>query len=391
MENTDNLYNYAFERSVLSSIMFEPSQIHIVSQSLNESDFYLPAHRDIYNIMQQLDKKDLPIDEEFLKKYLVQHNKFDEQVMLEMLTATPISDITAYISEIKDGSVKRSLLTLSTDIKKLMFEGSIPTADIISMISKQVDEQHQNITSLLPNNFNQLLEQLSDTSLLAVPKDLQPIEGTHGFFYLGGMHVVHGLSKAGKTYFVLQTLNQAKGVKVVWLDGDQNDLTMVNKFTNITHLAPLSPDIFLDRWINTNIDYSGVVFVIDSLKDFKNSQEMDTNNGMDNIIKRLKQLTKMGATVVVVHHSTLKRGVGKDGKDTIKIKGNEEAIYSNSDITYLFERNFEEGTSALKAERSRVDTMRSGTIVTRTKEMGWVKVTELSLTSISENSNEEIF
>ena len=45
----DNLYNLAFERSVLSSIVFEPSQFDELSTALKEDDFYLPAHKDIFN------------------------------------------------------------------------------------------------------------------------------------------------------------------------------------------------------------------------------------------------------------------------------------------------------------------------------------------------------
>ena len=59
----DNLYNLAFERSILSSIVFEPSQFDDLSVALREDDFYLPAHQDIFKVMMLLLQKDQPIDE----------------------------------------------------------------------------------------------------------------------------------------------------------------------------------------------------------------------------------------------------------------------------------------------------------------------------------------
>ena len=210
-------------------------------------------------------------------------------------------------------------------------------------------------------HFNRFLKHMSNPELLAVPKDLQPIPGTNNFFYFGALHLVHGLAKTGKTHFVLETLNYARNIDVIWLDGDFNDAAMVKKFQNITHLAPLESDAYLDMWINANIDYAGKIFIIDSLKDFKNKQDMDTNSGMDAIIKRFKYLTKKAATVIVIHHSTVIYGVSSSA-NKIKIKGNEEAIYSNCDITYLFTRDFNSNCSELLCERSRINHIRSGAI-----------------------------
>ena len=62
----DNLYNLAFERSILSSIIFEPSQFDELSVALKKDDFYLPAHQDIFGVMLLLLQLDKPIDEEFI-------------------------------------------------------------------------------------------------------------------------------------------------------------------------------------------------------------------------------------------------------------------------------------------------------------------------------------
>ncbi len=212
------------------------------------------------------------------------------------------------------------------------------------------------------NGVDEVIQRLSDPALLSIPKDLKVIDGTWGRFYYGGMHLVHGISKVGKTLFVLDTLNRAKDAKVIWLDGDQNDKRMVDKFKNIVHLPPLNPDSYLDQWLQCGVDFKGVVFVIDSLKDFRNSSEMDSNTGMDTIIKRFKHFTKLGATVIVIHHST---PLWKENKMSgVKLKGNAEAVYSNTDITYLLERDWDKQESKLTCERSRVEEMPTGAVQT---------------------------
>ncbi len=136
----DNLYNLAFERSILSSIVFEPSQFDDLSVELKSDDFYLPAHQDIFNAMLTLLQKDQPIDEEFIKKELIKMKKFDEQIMLEILSANPISNTRAYVDEVKDKSLKRHLLTLTTEIKRVTVEEELPSAEVVDIVEKKLYE-----------------------------------------------------------------------------------------------------------------------------------------------------------------------------------------------------------------------------------------------------------
>jgi len=136
----DNLYNLAFERSILSSIIFEPSQFDELSVILKKDDFYLPAHQDIFAAMLTLLQKDQPIDEEFIKKELIKAKKFDEQVLLEILSANPISNTKAYVDEIKDKSLKRHLLTLTTEIKRVTVEEELPSAEVVDIVEKKLYE-----------------------------------------------------------------------------------------------------------------------------------------------------------------------------------------------------------------------------------------------------------
>ena len=136
----EKLYNLAFERAVLSSVIFEPSQYDELDNILKPDDFYLPAHQDILSAIQSLFRRDEPIDEEFLRKELSAKKKFDENVMLEILSANPISNTAAYVKEIKEKSLKRHLLTLTTEIKKVTLEEELPGSDVVDLVEKKLYE-----------------------------------------------------------------------------------------------------------------------------------------------------------------------------------------------------------------------------------------------------------
>jgi replicative DNA helicase len=140
----ENLYNLAFERSILSSIIFEPSQFDDFEMILKVEDFYLSAHQDIYKAIVTLVRADKPIDEEFLKKELEREKKFDEGVMLEILSANPISNTRAYVNEVKDKALKRHLLTLTTEIKRVTVEEELPSDQVIDIVEKKLYEITQN-------------------------------------------------------------------------------------------------------------------------------------------------------------------------------------------------------------------------------------------------------
>jgi len=140
----DNLYNIAFERSILSSIIFEPEQFDELITIPKKDDFYLPAHQDIFYAMTLLSRNETPIDEEFIEIELVKIKKFDEMVMLEILSANPISNTKAYVAEIKDKSLKRHLLTLTTEIKRVTVEEEFSSAEVIDIVEKKLYEITQN-------------------------------------------------------------------------------------------------------------------------------------------------------------------------------------------------------------------------------------------------------
>ncbi|MBL0708123.1 MAG: replicative DNA helicase [Sulfurimonas sp.] len=222
----DNLYNLAFERSILSSIVFEPQQFDDLSVSLNKDDFYLPAHQDIYIAMTSLMQKDLPIDEEFIKKELFKVKKFDEQVMLEILSANPISNTKAYVNEIKDKSLKRHLLTLTTEIKRVTVEEELPSEEVVDIVERKLYEITQdNQTSDFKDSpkmtsdtmaYIQEMKERGNSVLVGVDTGYHELNKMTTGFGKGDLVIIAARPAMGKTSLVLNTVNnlivQGKGV-----------------------------------------------------------------------------------------------------------------------------------------------------------------------------------
>lgn len=136
----EDLYNLTFERSVLSSIVFDPASFKEIS--LDAADFYLAAHQKIYEAMVWLDKEDKPIDEEFIKTYLNHQKSFDERAMVEILTANPISNVREYVAQIKAFSQKRALWLLGINLQKQEFHEVSEAINYAESSLKSIVDMH---------------------------------------------------------------------------------------------------------------------------------------------------------------------------------------------------------------------------------------------------------
>ncbi len=133
----DSVYSINIERAVLSSILFNPEELEDVLGVLRPKDFYLPAHKKIFEVMVRLHNDDMPIDEEFIRKRL-DSKDVDDSILLEILSANPITNTLAYVREIKDGSVKRELASLATTIKKVAIEEDVSANEALDTIQGEL-------------------------------------------------------------------------------------------------------------------------------------------------------------------------------------------------------------------------------------------------------------
>lgn len=317
----DNLYSLAFERSILSSIVFEPSQFDELSVALKKDDFYLPAHQDIFASMLILLQKDLPIDEEFIKKELSRIKKFDEQVMLEILSANPIANTKAYVDEIKDKSLKRHLLTLTTEIKRVTIEEELPSAEVVDIVEKKLYEITQdNQTSDFKDSPKMTFDTMEyikemkargNSVLVGVDTGFSELNKMTTGFGKGDLVIIAARPAMGKTSFILNTVNSlitnGKGVAFFSLEMPAEQLML--RLFSIQTSIPLQKlrvgDMDDIQWSALN----GAVDRMNSAKLFVDDQGSININQLRSKLRKLKN-QHPEIEIAVIDYLQIMQGVG---------------------------------------------------------------------------------
>ncbi len=317
----DNLYNLAFERSILSSIVFEPSQFDELSVILKADDFYLPAHQDIFKAMLHLLQREQPIDEEFIKKELIKVKKFDEQVLLEILSANPISNTQAYVNEIKDKSLKRHLLTLTTDIKRVTVEEELPSEEVIDIVEKKLyeitqDNQTSDFKDAPKMTFDTMeyikeMKARGDTVLVGVDTGFSELNKMTTGFGKGDLVIIAARPAMGKTSFILNTVNslilQNKGVAFFSLEmpAEQLMLRLLSIQTSIPLQHLRTGNMNNEQWSSLN----GAIDRMNSAKLFVDDQGSININQLRSKLRKLKN-QHPEIEIAVIDYLQIMQGVG---------------------------------------------------------------------------------
>ncbi|MBL4730770.1 MAG: AAA family ATPase [Sulfurimonas sp.] len=204
----DNLYNLAFERSILSSIIFEPELFEELGTILKPDDFYLPSHSSIFLVISVLSQSGKPIDEEFIKAELTRRKSFDEQVMMEILSSNPISNTKAYVDEVLDKSKLRKLLTLSSSIQRITHEELGSSNEVVAEIETQLLNLDNGSNIDMPIDMNTAISQFNTMTL---PPLIKTGINAIDTMLCGGIEssqLIHigGESNVGKTLLTKQIL-----------------------------------------------------------------------------------------------------------------------------------------------------------------------------------------
>lgn len=132
---SENLYDLDLERAILSAIIYSEDAYSEVSFFINENDFYLPGHKEIYKAIIDCVNHDEPIETAFIKKYLGKN--YNEQIFADVLSAGSLIDIEKYGEELKEKSVRRELLAIAHRIPALINEPS-DAKDIVDKINGEI-------------------------------------------------------------------------------------------------------------------------------------------------------------------------------------------------------------------------------------------------------------
>jgi len=227
-----NLFNIDIERGILSAILFDGKVYEDIAAILRANDFYLPFHQAVFETMEELYKKDLPIDEIFLRDELKKKKRFDEESFLEIIGTTPVERVEAYSKELKDLATKRELIHFSNEIKKIVLEEDKRAVEEVEDIqSKLFAIATSNLAGDFKNSLNVVKDTIKFIQLQAAKKNRIVTGLDTGFIELnrktsgfgeGDLIIIAARPSMGKTAYALNlalnVIKQDKGVAIFSLE-----------------------------------------------------------------------------------------------------------------------------------------------------------------------------
>lgn len=295
----ENLHNINIEKSILSSILFEPSNFEDIFGEIGADAFYLPAHQNIFKAMEELSNSDMPIDEEFIKKRLFAKNKFDESALLDVLSANPLSNTMAYTKELKELYLKRELVKLTTEIKKVVTQEDMTSDDAIDTIQQKLYKITSETSSKdfkdAQTVIKETLEHINknkergNSLVIGVDTGFYGLNKQTSGFGKGDMIIVAARPAMGKTAFVLNIANNIlksnNGVAIFSLEmpAEQLMMRMLSAHTTIPLQEIKVGNLSDDGWSTLS---AGMDF-------FSSSKLFIDDDGMLNIHKLRSKLREL--------------------------------------------------------------------------------------------------
>ena len=319
------MYNINIEKAVLSAILFDPEIFEEIASKLDAKDFYLPFHQYIFEGMNELSVAEKPIDEEFLRNILIKIGKFDETAMLEVLSATPISNTMAYLDEIKSKSIKRALATLATEIKKVTIEDDLPTEEVMNLVEKKLYEITQDSNTQDFRNSKEIatsmmadiikLKSLGNSKLVGVDTGFRNLNEKTSGFGKGDLIIIAARPAMGKTALVLnialKAIERNEGVAIFSLEmpSEQLMLRMLAVKTSIPLQAIRVGDLRDEQWSQL----SSAVDTISDKKLFVDDSGYATIHHIRSKLRKLKS-KHPDLSMAIIDYLQLMSGGGKEGR-----------------------------------------------------------------------------
>lgn len=228
----DNLlkppFNTDAEKNVLASVMLDKEALIKAADILTPDDFYDPGNQIIYDSILKLFHGSSAVDAVTVKSYLSKNkllkNLPSPDYLNEILSLLPMTTNIEYYSKIiKEASLRRKVISLSSDLVGFGMDETRKLEDIIDDIEKRIFQISE---SSRLNGFTHIKELLLEISerFEGGERDLESLRGISSGFQginnlLGGLHkgdlvILAARPSVGKTAFMLEMVrNIAVGLK----------------------------------------------------------------------------------------------------------------------------------------------------------------------------------
>ena len=136
-------YHQEAERSVLGAIFLDPKKVTAVKDQLHNEDFFEEAHMLIFQSMKDVDEANLKVDLTSVAAMLEQAGHLERVggmgYLIALADAVPsVRNLDTYVNLVKDGSLKRQVIKLASDIVNDGYQSDESAADYITRAEEDI-------------------------------------------------------------------------------------------------------------------------------------------------------------------------------------------------------------------------------------------------------------
>ena len=169
--------NKEAEQSLLSSMFISRSALEKATDTLSEEDFYYDNNRVLFNVLDSLNKKNIPIDMTSVVTELKNNDKLNDAGGISYITEVLNSEAVAtnadyYIKKVSDTSLLRRLIKASEEIGTLGYEA-------MDDVDEALDEAEKKILNVVKNRQSSEFRPFKDI-LISAQKNLEELSKSKG-------------------------------------------------------------------------------------------------------------------------------------------------------------------------------------------------------------------
>lgn len=221
------------ERSVLGGLMLDNTSWDKVADVISELDFYHSGHQTIFHAISDLTRRNQPFDVLTLSETLKSTNELEtaggEVYLFELAKNTPtVANIVAYAEIVRERSILRKLIEVSTEIADSAFNpDGRQSKEILDRAEGKIfaiaDQKTRgqglvDITTLLAKATDRIdMLYHSDSLITGLPTGFQDLDEMTSGLQNGDLIIVAGRPSMGKTTLAMNIAEHAaiKGSKPV--------------------------------------------------------------------------------------------------------------------------------------------------------------------------------
>ena len=218
-------HNVEAEQALLGSMFLSPDAVEIGVVAVGKDDFYRPSHRRIFEAIQYLHSRAIPVDQVSVADRLATIDALDQvggkAYLLDITGVVPTAaNVTRYAEIVQRTSMLRDLIAAAHKIAALGYEAPDDMREVVEEAERtlfevtnvRVSSNFQGMEELLQESFRQLEELFErQQHISGIPTGFEDLDRLLAGMHRGDLIILAARPSVGKTALALNiAVNAAK-------------------------------------------------------------------------------------------------------------------------------------------------------------------------------------